>query len=93
MRPKFVGLPARTAIMRPKQKAEEDDICVRALPSNVVPFPRVRRDIPTAIPEPRRAKQPAAIAPAQLNARLLLLLGICTMSATSVLLAVHLLYG
>jgi hypothetical protein len=30
---------------------------------------------------------------AQLNARLLLLLGICTMSATSALLAVRLLHG
>jgi len=78
--------------MRPQQKAYASDIDLGARPSNVVPFPRKRRDVPTAIPESRRARQ-AAITIAQLNARLLLLLGICTMSATSALVAVHILHG
>jgi hypothetical protein len=84
--------------MRPREKAEEHkaekhDAGLRALPSNVVPFPRACREIPTAIPDARKAKQSAAVSAAQLNARLLILLGICTMSATSALLAVYLLHG
>jgi hypothetical protein len=78
--------------MRAQQKAHTSDIDLRARPSNVVPFPGTRRQVPTAIPESRPARQ-AAITVAQLNARLLLLLGVCTMSATSALLAVRLLHG
>jgi hypothetical protein len=79
--------------MRAKQKAEAVEISLRALPSNVVPFPRARREISISIPEPHRTKQPAASTATQFNARLLILLGICTMSASSALLAVHLLHG
>jgi hypothetical protein len=92
MRRNSFGLSVRAAIMRAQEKAHTSDIDLRARPSNVVPFPRTRRDAPTAIPEPCPAR-PAAMPVAQLNARLLLLLGICTMSATSALLAVRLLHG
>jgi hypothetical protein len=92
MRRNSFGLPVPAAIMRPKGKAESSELDLGARPSNVVPFPRARRGTPIPIPAPRR-NRPTAAAAAHLNARLLLLLGICTMSATSALLAVHILYG
>ena len=78
--------------MRSQEKAQESDTDL-ALPSNVVPFPRACRAIPAVIREPRQTRRLAAVAAAELNARLLILLGICTTSASSALLAVHLLHG
>ena len=63
---------------------------------NVIAFPRARAR--TAAPAPaqlsyHRSRRPVAVTGAELNARLLILLGICTTSATVVLSAVHILHG
>lgn len=58
----------------------------QALPDNVVMFPGVRR----ARPQHRRA---AAVSGAELNARLMVLLGICVSSAVGLVSAVHFLQG
>jgi len=76
------------AMMRPIETAEKSDAPYRALPRNVIPFPRAHRAIPMAA-----SWQPRHDAAAEINARLLILLGICSISASSVLLAVHILHG
>ena len=71
----------------------------RTLPDNVVAFPGVRRTRPQhqslahepAHPAPHR--RAAAISGAELNARLMVLLGICVTSATAVVSAAHFLQG
>ena len=73
-------------------RLQENGASLGALPSNVIAFPGARRDRPAANPVQRRGK-PIAITGAELNARLLLLLGVCVTSATSALLAVHILHG
>jgi hypothetical protein len=63
---------------------------------NVIAFPRPRlRAAAPALAQPslHGARRPAAVAGAELNARLLILLCICTTSATIVLSAVHILHG
>jgi hypothetical protein len=67
-------------------------------PDNVIAFPCVHRDrlAPTAgihRSYTRRNKQPVAITGAELNARLLILLGICATSAALALSAAHILQG
>lgn len=63
---------------------------------NVIAFPRARvRSAEAALVQSsfHRSRRPAAVTGAELNARLLILLGICTTSATVVLSAVHILHG
>ena len=77
---------------------KDHGVNVDTLPDNVIAFPGVHRDRPATIPEtrhssPRRNKQPVAITGAELNARLLILLGICTTSAALALSAVRILQG
>jgi hypothetical protein len=62
-----------------------------ALPDNVVPFPRANRARSTSFVAALPRKQP--VTGAELNARLLVLLGICTTSAAIALSAVHILQG
>ena len=62
-----------------------------AFPSNVVAFPRVSRSRATLAPRPMA--RAVAITAADVNARLLVLLGICLSGATIALLAVHILHG
>jgi uncharacterized membrane protein YphA (DoxX/SURF4 family) len=69
-----------------------------ALPANVVAFPCARRRMAAAAPEivrpsSRSGKRSVAVTGAEVNARLLILLGICTTNAAVVLSAVHLLHG
>jgi hypothetical protein len=70
----------------------------RTLPDNVVAFPGVRRTLPQqslahepAHPAPHR--RTAAMSGAELNARLMVLLGICVTSAAAVVSAAHFLQG
>ena len=71
------------------------------LPDNVVEFPRAYRGRPAASPladETRRSSlhgrnRAAAISGAELNARLLILFGICTTSAAIAVSSVHVLLG
>jgi hypothetical protein len=69
----------------------------RTLPDNVVAFPRTRRarsqhqSFDPAQPAPH--KQAAAVSGAELNARLMVLLGICVTSAVLVISAAHFLQG
>jgi hypothetical protein len=66
----------------------------KALPDNVIAFPGTRRrasDVRRAAPPPNTRS--AAMAGAELNARLLMLLGICTTSLVVVLSAIHVLHG
>ena len=67
----------------------------RTLPDNVVMFPGARRTRPlapeTTRPTPRRAA--VALSGAELNARLMLLLGICITGAVAVVSAAHFLQG
>lgn len=70
----------------------------KALPANVVAFPCARRRAAATAPEiahpsSRSSKRPVAVSAAEINARLLVLLGICTTKAAVVLSAVHLLQG
>jgi hypothetical protein len=67
-------------------------------PTNVIAFPGTRRGCLAPIaetrqPTPRRNTRPAAIAGAELNARLLMLLGICITGAVIALSAVRILQG
>lgn len=71
----------------------------RTLPDKVVAFPGMRRARPQhqspvhepVHPAPRR--RAAAMSGAELNARLVVLLGICVTSATAVVTAAHFLRG
>lgn len=71
------------------------------LPDNVVVFPRARRVRPAAsVPAsgtdrqlPRPNRQPPAITGAELNARLLILLAICTTGAVLAISAAQILHG
>jgi hypothetical protein len=81
----------------------------KALPDNVIAFPGTHRmrpgivppefaragDLRCAAPRPnaRPSTRAAAMAGAELNARLLMLLGICTTSLVVVLSAIHVLHG
>jgi hypothetical protein len=70
----------------------------KTFPANVVAFPCARRrptatESETARSALRSSKRPVAVSAAEINARLLVLLGICTTSAVIVLSAVHLLHG
>ena len=63
---------------------------------NVIAFPRARMRTVAPAPVPsllNRGIRQAAVTGAELNARLLILLGICTTSATIVLSAVRILHG
>lgn len=63
---------------------------------NVVAFPnpyRRRPQVTVEIPQSSRDRRAAALSGAELNARLLILLGICTSSAAIVLTAAHILHG
>jgi hypothetical protein len=69
----------------------------RTLPDNVVAFPGVRRTRPQ-----HQSQEPVQSAPrrraavmtgAELNARLMVLLGICVTSATALVSAAHFLHG
>lgn len=72
-----------------------------ALPDNVVMFPGARRRRPQAIashdaalhPAPPRRRGAAALSGAEINARLLALLGICATGAAAAVSAVHFLQG
>jgi hypothetical protein len=74
-------------------KLHDNAAVADVLPSNVIAFPLARRRCAAALPSSHRSKQPAATAGSDLNARLLLLLGICVTSATRARLAVHILHG
>lgn len=71
----------------------------RTLPDNVVAFPgarRMRRQHQPPRHEPVRPaphRRAAAMSGAELNARLMVLLGICATGATAVVLAAHFLHG
>lgn len=71
----------------------------RTLPDNVVAFPGVRRTRPqhqSPAQEPIRSaprRRAAVTSGAELNARLMVLLGICVTSATAVVSAAHFLQG
>ena len=71
----------------------------RTLPDNVVAFPGVRRTRPqhqSPAQEPVRStphRRAAAMPGAELNARLMVLLGICVTGATAVVSAAHFLQG
>lgn len=67
-------------------------------PNNVIAFPGARRGrlapiAETSHPSPRRNTRPVAITGAELNARLLMLLGICMTGAAIALSAVRILQG
>ena len=67
-------------------------------PANVVAFPAVHRctaatAAETVHPSTPCSKRPAALSAAEINARLVILLGICVTSAVVVLSAAHLLQG
>jgi hypothetical protein len=67
-----------------------------ALPDNVVMFPGARRSRPQHQSLPVRSaphRQAAVASGAELNARLMVLLGICVSSAAAVVSAVHFLQG
>jgi hypothetical protein len=69
----------------------------RTLPDNVVAFPGVRRTSPQSLAhEPIRSapcRRAAVTSGAELNARLMVLLGICVTSAAAVVSAAHFLQG
>ena len=71
----------------------------RTLPDNVVAFPGVRRTHPqhqSLAHEPLRSaphRRAAAVSGAELNARLMVLLGICVTGAAAVVSAAHFLQG
>jgi uncharacterized membrane protein YphA (DoxX/SURF4 family) len=72
--------------------------CFKALPANVVAFPCAHRCTAATAseivrPSSRSSKRLVAASGAEINARLLVLLGICTTNAAVVLSAVHLLHG
>jgi hypothetical protein len=67
-----------------------------ALPDNVVMFPGARRPCPQhqSIPvRPAPHRQAAAMSGPDLNARLMVLLGICVSSAAALVSVVHFLQG
>jgi hypothetical protein len=67
-----------------------------ALPDNVVMFPGARRPRPQHEVLPVRSaphRQAAAMSGAELNARLMVLLGICVSCAAALVSAVHFLQG
>jgi hypothetical protein len=67
-----------------------------ALPDNVVMFPGPRSPRPQHQSRPAHSaphRQAAAISGAELNARLLVLFGICVSSAATLVSAVHFLQG
>jgi hypothetical protein len=78
-------------------KTLQDQDLSFGLPDNVVAFPRACRSRPAPTGEtahsPSRAARPTAMTGAEMNARLLVLLGICTTSAAIVLSTVHFLQG
>jgi hypothetical protein len=66
------------------------------LACNIIAFPQARRDRPATAASaraPRHGSRLMTLTGAELNARLLILLGICTTGATGLLLAVRLLHG
>ena len=71
----------------------------RTLPDNVVAFPGVRctrsqhRSLAHEPAHPAPHRRAAAISGAELNTRLMVLLGICVTSATAVVSAAHFLHG
>jgi len=68
----------------------------KALPDNVVMFPGARRPCPQHQPaslRPAPHRQAAAMSGAELNARLVVLLGICVSCAAALVSAVHFLQG
>jgi len=79
-------------------KFQDQDVNFETLPNNVIAFPGVPRGRLAPATEANhpllhRNRRPAAIAGSELNARLLILLGICTTSAALLLSAVHILQG
>lgn len=77
-------------------KLPDPGLNLDTFPDNVVAFPRThcsRAARLADIPRPRRPrdKRPLAAMGAEINARLLILLGICTTSAAAALSAVHIL--
>jgi hypothetical protein len=78
---------------------QDHGLNLRTLPGNVVAFPGARCGRPpmshaangTTRQSPR--KRPVAVAGPELNARLMVLLGICVTSAATALSAVHILQG
>jgi hypothetical protein len=67
-----------------------------ALPDNVVMFPAARRARPQQQSHPDRPaphRPAAAVSGAELNARLMVLFGICVSSAAGLVSAVHFLQG
>ena len=76
----------------------DQGVTLDTLPNNVIAFPGARRGClapiaETGRPSPRRNARPAAITGAELNARLLMLLGICMTGAAIALSAVRILQG
>ncbi|HEV8390322.1 MAG TPA: hypothetical protein VGQ35_10790 [Dongiaceae bacterium] len=75
-------------------KSQDHGANFEALASNIIAFPGTHRGRPATTAEAgRQGRQPAAIAGAELNARLLILFAICTTSAAVALSAVHILQG
>ena len=67
-----------------------------APPCNIIAFPdarRARAAIAASACAPRRGNRSMALTGAELSARLLILLGICTTGAAGLLLAVRFLHG
>jgi len=60
---------------------------------NVIVFPRAHRVCLASFVPSQRGRRPADLTDADLNLRLLALLGICMTSATLALSAVHVLHG
>jgi len=76
--------------------SRETSADTRALPCNIIAFPDARRPRPAVAASaraPRQGNRSMALTGAELNARLLILLGICTTGATGLLLAVRFLHG
>jgi hypothetical protein len=97
MRADLSRLPQRAAMM----SLQDHGFNLHTLPRNVVAFPGTRSGRPpmfhaangTTCQSPHRSKRPVAVAGAELNARLMVLLGICVTSAAIALSAVHILQG
>jgi hypothetical protein len=69
-----------------------------ALPGNVVAPPARRRERPfcsadAAVPLPLRGRRTSAVTGAELNARLMILFGICATGATIAVCAAHFVQG
>lgn len=61
----------------------------RTLPDNVVAFPGMRRTRPQHQSQEPAHRRAAVMTGAELNARLMILLGICVTSATALVSAAH----